>query len=579
MADDIKSADDKESKNVAKGSMTTEKAVLLFYPQKGNVEVKDQVSGQNGNTQGLAGNVQGIADNAQAVMNAVSAETPSDTPYKVFFQFNPASLTINVESDDTASIAAAGSKAGNLANGGQVEYGPVNANVTVNFKVVFDALTNQRAFLLDAGSLSPTNLIRQGIHLASSKSYTVRPIVEFFLAAIRNSSTRRVDFSWGKMIYAGFLKMADCCYTMFDIKGEPVRAEIELSLECGGHDVCNSKKTWQNRYADFMKGREALSSFSASNHPWRSAVLGAMRMSKVEKACIRFHRAFLPEGQSKPENGTQDAIAAGISRLKETIESGADNANTPAAEHSVNQGNAGAEQNVQLPESSEDVYVRVHYNPASITMKSQSGKKETGGGSLTDSSADSAAQSGAMPMKTELSMDLIFDETKNTNAFMMDSGMGSPTGLVRAGLHLKSRMDGREYSVAPISELFVAAMMSSYARQVCFIWNGMEFSGELSNVNVEYMMFNNRGDPIRSRVTISICKSGKTDTDDDFENIWKAVQNGGSENREQDAQDENSEKRMWEKNNEFLGESKNLAQHKGLTPSSGNYIYSNLFRM
>lgn len=548
MADGNEASIREKMKKAAAGSMTTAKAVLIFYPLKGNVEVGQQVQPSEGlkdiaadakeNLEKLEERVKSAATDADDA-DITEAEKPPEAekprklqepdqkedPYTVFFQFNPASLTIDVDSEEAEPVANIGEAFDGLAGQGlqksndQVEYGPINAAVTVSFKVVFDALCNQRAFLSDAVNPSPTNLGRQIANLASSVSYTVRPIVEFFLAAIRNIGTRRVDFKWGKMTYAGYLKAADCCYTMFDVKGEPVRAEIDLSLSCGGQDVCNREKTWQNRYAAFMSGENALSSFDPSNHIWRSAFVQATGFGKVEKACIKFHRAFLPATANQEEK------------------------------------------------PDEDFYVRVHYNPASITMKSEAGEQEAGTAGSTKSQPNSATQSDAVPMKTELSMELIFDETDNADAFMLDSGMGSPTGLGRSAWHLKEKLKGREYSVAPISELFVAAMMFSYTRQVCFFWNEMEFAGELSRVNVEYTMFNNRGDPIRSRVKISICKSGRTDRDDDFDNIWKDVLKG------------NGGKRGWAENKEFLEESKNLTGNKGLTSSSGNYIVSNLFRM
>lgn len=540
MADGNEASIREKMKKAAAGSMTTAKAVLIFYPIKENVTVGQQVKPSEGlkdiaadakeNLEKLEERVKSAAMDADNAGTAEPEEQQDQTeleeqpmpdqkedPYTVFFQFNPASLNIDVDSEEAESVANIGATSDEQS--GQVEYGPINAAVTVSFKVVFDALCNQRAFLSDAVNPSPTNLGRQIANLASSMSYTVRPIVEFFLAAIRNIGTRRVDFKWGKMTYAGYLKMADCRYTMFDIKGEPVRAEIDLSLSCGGQDACNREKTWQDRYAAFMSGSSALSSFDPSNHIWRSAFVQATGFGKVEKACIKFHRAFLPE-KANPEK-----------------------------------------------KPDEDVYVRVHYNPASITMKSEAGEQEAGTADSTDPSLNCASQSSAVPMKTELSMELIFDETDNADAFMLDPGMGSPTGLGRTAWHLKEKMKGREYSVAPISELFVAAMMSSYTRQVCFFWNEMKFAGELSKVNVEYTMFNNRGDPIRSRVKISICKSGRTDRDDDFDNIWEDVLNG------------NGGKRGWAENKEFLEESKNLTGNKGLTSSSGNYIVSNLFRM
>lgn len=570
MADGKEVSTYEKMKNAAAGSMTTAKAVLVFHPLKGDVKVESHLSGDTANSntmkalsenenkplsglkdiatdtkenlEKLEGKMKSAANDQDDLGTTESEEQPESTeqpkqqepdqkqdPYTVFFQFNPASLSIDVDSDDAEPVVNMGATTNSHAGQGQQNSGDevthrlINATVTVDFKVVFDALKNQRAFLSDAVNPSPTNVGRQIANLASSKSYTVRPIVEFFLAAIRNIGTRRVDFKWGKMTYTGYLKMADCSYTMFDIKGEPVRAEIDLALSCGDHDICNSEKIWQDRYEKFMSTESALSSFTPSNHQWRSAFVGATGLGKVEKACIRFHKMFLPKKESATTVGT--------------------------------------------PGMNEDVYVKVHYNPASITMKSGAGETETNQSGSTDSSANDGAQSGAALMKTELSMDLIFDDTENTDAFMLDSGMGSPTGMGRSVRHLKEKMKGREYSVAPISELFVAAAMSSYARQVCFFWNEMEFAGELSKVNVEYTMFNNRGNPIRSKVSIRIRQCGKTAKDNDFENLWKAVSNGSTGKRE------------WAENQEFLEESQNLAQNRGLTTSSGNYIVSNLFRM
>lgn len=619
--------------NAAAGSMTTAKAELFFYLSSKPVKVEDSSAGQKaeppkqfGNTV-TADDVEKSSDSAlsflsekkdktgkakkqleqmeekvKAAANQIDDSTgaalskraeeltkrkDAEERCRVTFQFNPATLSVSAFGKGIPPAAAYGSKpgesAGNKAgdNGDQVEFGPLEETVTVSFQVVFDAVNNQRAFLSDAVDVSPTNLVRQGVSLIKSASYSVRPVVEGFLAAVRDSDVRGVIFQWGSMRYGGYLSKAQCCYTMFDVEGEAVRAEVELSLVCGCHEGYNHIKEWQDRYAAFMKNRST--NFSLQDHAWRSAFVASTGFSKVEKACILFRAPSASAGigtGTKAETGTKpdtdaqtetEAEKEADEKLQTEKETNADeNAESKALARmaaaiwsAANQFSVNQQEKAEKSDKSDEdikkqkaelnqevkavgyVPVKIHYNPASVTIVSQA----------DEDSDPAASQPNAMPMETALSMDLFFDETDNADAFMLDSGMGSPTGMVRTGLHMKSKMEGKECSVAPISELFVAATMFTYSRPVCFVWNKMVFWGELSKADVEYTMFNNRGNPIRSKVSICIRQSVYASKESDFEKVWQ---------------------RAFDKLPE---EAEKLAKNKGLTSSSGNYIASNLFRM
>ncbi len=508
------------------GAMTMAKAALLIFPPNGElIRVDDKDAGTSAGAPSLPGHA--AADGSRTVT----------------FQFNPAALRISAYGGGMAPITSYGSrqgaKAGSEAKDGcdMVNCGSIIETVTVSFKVVFDALRNPQAFLSDRVNPGPTNLARQGADRIRSAGCTVRPVAEGFLASVRNSSTRRVIFQWGGMRYGGYLNKAQCRYTMFDIVGEAVRAEVDLTLVCSCHNDYNNEKEWRDRYDAFMKDRVSVINLSENN--WRSA-LNVVR-GKVEKACILFH--------AKTKQATDDEVNAEKNRLSDLAARISNKANS-VKDAGIETLNLNDEVN-----KAEYIPVSIHYNPSSITMHSRGGEMVTRDGNSAGTSDIGQFQRNAMPTETVLFMELIFDETNSADAFLLDSGMGSPTGLIKAGKDLRAKMAGRDYSVAQISELFVAATASAYTRLVCFVWNKMTFWGELCEAEVEYTMFNNRGNPIRSKVSIRIRQGGDSDKNGSYEKIWQSA---------------------YQKLPE---ESEKLAASKRLTGSSGNLAASNLFRM
>lgn len=165
--------------------------------------------------------------------------------------------------------------------------------------------------------------------------------------------------------------------------------------------------------------------------------------------------------------------------------------------------------------------IKVQYNPSTLQFVSRGGKsvdRYSGvGGSGT-------FQIMNVPYEIMLYMDLIFDETVNSNAFSTfdSSNVGSVSGIansIKTGIlgNLNSSSElaankGKRYSVQNISELFVAAIAHPYTRMVCVVWNKTIFWGEITGVNVEYTMFNRDGDPIRSKVHVEIRQDDRFDS-------------------------------------------------------------------
>ena len=59
-------------------------------------------------------------------------------------------------------------------------------------------------------------------------------------------------------------------------------------------------------------------------------------------------------------------------------------------------------------------------------------------------------------------------------------------------------------SVQPEVERFIALVQNPYVRQVAFYWGTMCYKGVVNGVDAEYVMFNEKGIPMRANVDFSI---------------------------------------------------------------------------
>lgn len=457
------------------------KAVMYFFPpseqpvtvssagskkNRANMEIPGQAAEALGSAQGaLTEEQEQLGKLEEKVRSAASkiedpigtakpeqAKTEVDSGFAVTFQFNPAALRISAYGGGMAPIMVYRSMEGDAGekaeenSGGQMDYGPLNETVTVSFRVIFDAVKNAQT------------------------SYTVRPVVEGFLAAVRNGSSRRVVFLWGAMLYGGYLNNVQCRYTMFDQKGEAVRAEVDLSLVSSAHEDYDEVKRWRLHYDAYMSQKNSI--FTRQNGG-PGSVTDEMT-GQVEKAYILFHTQSENQELIELRKQREQAKKEMEEREQKEGEIGREN----GSERIERERKQTVEQAGYFP-------VRVWYNPSSITMHSRGGEMVTRSGGFGGTSQPGQFQKNAMPAETVLSMELMFD------------------GFV-----------------APISELFVAAVVSDYSRLVCMVWNRMAFWGELCEAEVEYMMFDKKGNPLRSKVSIRIRQDGKSAENGAYEKNW-----------------------------------------------------------
>lgn len=216
----------------------------------------------------------------------------------------------------------------------------------------------------------------------------------------------------------------------------------------------------------------------------------------TNRAYILIHR---PKDQSSIPANPKQELSAAASALQEADRSG------PLRAAFQAMGNDTAVRNAA--NAQDFIPVKIQFNPSSISFRGMGGKirRDSVGGF-----GENQFQQFDSPVETVLGMQLIFDDTNNKDAFMMDGEMSllsditSVGGIVQRLEQGVSALQGKEYSVQDVTELFVAAMTQTYTRMVGFVWNKMVFWGELVSTSIQYTMFNKKGAPIRATVDIQI---------------------------------------------------------------------------
>jgi hypothetical protein len=130
------------------------------------------------------------------------------------------------------------------------------------------------------------------------------------------------------------------------------------------------------------------------------------------------------------------------------------------------------------------------------------------------------------PPTAELSTTLYFDHMIVADSFMLDKPMGiSAGGVTNWAVSLGGNTE--EHSVQKEVEGFLAAIQNQYTRIVTFGWSDFSFSGTLSHVDAQYIMFSNLGYPVRAKVQMRITQQMSGTTLDTW---YKALENafGGS---------------------------------------------------
>lgn len=245
-----------------------------------------------------------MADGLRSVANAMASVDPTGVVSEVkssvqslvgdtktlTVQFNPSTLSIDAYGGGRFPINNySGDKGKNTST---IDFGPLAVYIMISYTLIFDSVDIADAFAADKFNLSAGSVVKNAASAISTgitgREYTVRPFVEGFLAAMRDPDHRTVIFEWGRLRYVGMMNRVNCKYTMFNPNGEPIRAEVQISMisESNPQEEYRSERDddgkmkntgtvkksgddylgyWTKRYTEIVGGRGALTGSTLKN--------------------------------------------------------------------------------------------------------------------------------------------------------------------------------------------------------------------------------------------------------------------------------------------------------------------------
>jgi hypothetical protein len=185
-----------------------------------------------------------------------SGQTHKEIQFNV--QFNPSELVINarreiekiIDTQDSSSASGSGRSASSAGSGGGSNLTQVQEvkppGIFLTLKLIFDEVNISDAFMSDKFTITPTavakSAITQGLKATGKSEWSVKPIVEAFIGAMRNDKTRLIRFNWAEFAFTGTLMNLDATYVMFSPSGNPIRANVILRLK---NDLTEDEAEWK----------------------------------------------------------------------------------------------------------------------------------------------------------------------------------------------------------------------------------------------------------------------------------------------------------------------------------------------
>lgn len=181
---------------------------------------------------------EGVCGLAAGVLRGAASVGEQRGNQKVFtVPFNPASLSIYSHSSPIR-VQAPGPVDKQEASTQVTK----NASTTLSVQLQFDAVNLHDAFMADKIQLTAQSAGMHIAELATEKTFSVRPQINGLLAVTMDPGLKRVTFAWGGFRFTGTLSDVSAKYTMFSVSGEPVRGQVDLTLE-ESHESLDQQRT------------------------------------------------------------------------------------------------------------------------------------------------------------------------------------------------------------------------------------------------------------------------------------------------------------------------------------------------
>jgi hypothetical protein len=349
-------------------------------------------------------------------------------------QFNPESLKITAIVNDKKSVTSL------EENKEKVQYSSNEAAYSLSVQLIFD---ESNAIIQTEGN--------------------VQKEAEGFISAISSENTRAMVFMWGNVNYEGILDNVEVTYTMFDSKGIPIRANMNLTMSCcslfDSSSVSEDRPlgAWQSAYDELIISNGDFSSDTSKN---------------IEKALLCITNLSSSGQKSSGNQITTTAAALGKAFTDGTTAKNA------------------AKNGLKV--------LTVQYNPDEIAFSSSPQEEKKGDNTKVDKILTQS-------FKTMMTVSLIFEDIHNTDAFIWDKQNAVFRGSLKDKLQSSSLVSViKDYSVKKQIDGILGLLAYRLTRNVVFSWGKQSVTGVLQSAEAEYTMFNTSGNPIMGRVTLKI---------------------------------------------------------------------------
>lgn len=164
----------------------------------------------------------------------------------------------------------------------------------------------------------------------------------------------------------------------------------------------------------------------------------------------------------------------------------------------------------------------VQFNPASLQITARGGGRYpvSNYGSVGSNQAGKIEYRALDPYIT-VGFTLIFDATNLADAFMEER---FTLGVTTVAKNVATAAVGKEYTVRPQVEGFLAALRNEAHRTMIFQWGTLRYTGVLNSISSSYTMFNTAGNPIRAEIQLNMLMgSVPKDSEDNasYLDYWK----------------------------------------------------------
>lgn len=178
----------------------------------------------------------------------------------------------------------------------------------------------------------------------------------------------------------------------------------------------------------------------------------------------------------------------------------------------------------------------VQFNPASLNIDAYGGGRfPISNFSGSKGNAPGTIDFGPLAVYINISYTLIFDATDIADAFGADKFNLSAGALAKSAVSAVTTMvTGREYTVRPFVEGFLAAVRDPDHRTIVFEWGKLRYVGIMNRVDCKYTLFNPNGEPIRAEVQVNMLSESQpketyvSETDEEG-NVRPVVKHSGND--------------------------------------------------